>query len=129
VVLVRDSGDQSWRTVGIADGIYQQVVRRILTVAQDWSGPAGAEKRCEFFLTLPGRDNRALFELAYLELGRAPYRMIKRAGRNVSKEDLLAILQRREYIEWRPLAILMLSQGSNSPSTLCSYGRLCILSI
>ena len=40
--------------------------------------------------------------------------MIKRAGRNVSKEDLLAILQRREYIEWRPLAILMLSQSADA---------------
>ena len=52
VVLARDRKDQSWRTVGIADGMYQQVVRRILAVAQDWSGPNGAEKRCEFFLTL-----------------------------------------------------------------------------
>ena len=114
VVLARDRKDQSWRTVGIADGMYQQVVRRILAVAQDWSGPNGAEKRCEFFLTLLGHDNRALFELAYLELGRAPYRMIKRVGRNVSREDLLSILQRREYIEWRPLAILMLSQSADA---------------
>jgi hypothetical protein len=114
VVLARDSRDQSWRTVGIADGTYQQVVRRILAVSQDWIGPNGAERRCEFFLTLLGHKNRALFELAYLELGRAPYRTIKRAGRNVSREDLLPLLQRREYIEWRPLAILMLSQSANA---------------
>jgi hypothetical protein len=114
VVLARDRKDQSWRTVGIADGMYQQVVRRILAVAQDWSGPNGAEKRCEFFLTLLVHDDRALFKLAYLELGRAPYRMIKRVGRDVSKQDLLSILQRREYIEWRSLAILMLSQSANT---------------
>ena len=81
-------------------------------MARDWSGPNGSGKRCESFLTLVGHENCVLFELAYLELARAPYRKIERVGRNLSNQDLPSILQRREYIEWRPLAILMLSQSA-----------------
>jgi hypothetical protein len=114
IVLVRDRTDRAWRTVGIADNSYRQVVRRILAVAQEWTGPAGAEKRCEFFLTLFGHENRALSELAYLELGRAPYRTIKRFSRHVSRKDLLPFLQHPDYIQWRPLAILMLSQSADA---------------
>ena len=114
VVLVRDRTDRSWQTLGIADDSYQQVVRRILALAQEWTGPAGVEKRCEFFQALFGHENRVLSELAYLELGRAPYQTIKRFGRSVSREDLLPFLQHRDYLEWRSLAILMLSQSSNA---------------
>jgi hypothetical protein len=112
-VLVRKDENAPWRSLGIADGVYQQVVRRILAFAPDWTGKAGAEKRCEFFLLLFGHENRALFELAYLELGRAPYSTIKRVARLASAEDLRPLFQRREYLEWRALAILMLAQKAN----------------
>jgi hypothetical protein len=114
IVLVRDRTDRSWRTVGIAADTYQQVVRRILAFAQEWTGPTGAEKRIEFFLTFFGHENRALSELAYLELGRAPYRTIKRFGRHVSRKDLQPFLQHRDYIQWRSLAILLLSQSADA---------------
>ena len=113
VVLVRGGENRSWRTVGVADRVYQQVVRRVLAFAPQWRGKGGAEKRCEFFLMLFGHENRALFRLAYLEMGRAPYSTIKRLGGIVPKEDILPFLQRREYIEWRALAILMLTQNAN----------------
>jgi hypothetical protein len=114
VVLVRDRTDQSWRMVGIANDFYRQVVRRILAFAHEWTGPTGAEKRCKFFAPLFGNENRALSELAYLELGRAPYRTIKRFGQFVPREDLIPFLKRKEYIKWRPLAILLLSQSNDA---------------
>ena len=114
VVLARDKNDQSWRSVGIADEFYQQVVRRILAVAHVWTGPSGAEKRSKFFLEFFGHENRALSELAYLELGRAPYRTIKRFGQFVPREDLMPFLKRKEYIQWRSLAILLLSQSTDA---------------
>ena len=52
-VLVRDK-EQSWRSIGVADKVYQHVVRRVLAVSPEWSGEQGTEKRCEFFLTLFG---------------------------------------------------------------------------
>lgn len=110
VVLVRRE-EQSWRSIGVADKEFQQIVRRVLAVSAEWSGDLGAEKRCQFFLTLFGHKNRDLFELAYLELGRAPYQTIKRVAGLIPKERLRPILTRREYIEWRPLAILMLTQN------------------
>ena len=61
VVLVRDSGDQSWRSVGIADGVYQQVVRRILAVAQDWSGPADGEQPAAYIVILGDSEIRREF--------------------------------------------------------------------
>ena len=109
VVVVRDK-DRSWRTLGIADKLTRQVVRRVLAITPEWRGERGAEKRCEFFITLFGQDHRALFELAYLELGRAPYSTIKRIAPAITRAKLQPILNRSEYIEWRPLAILMLAQ-------------------
>lgn len=53
------------------------------------------------------------FELAYLELGRAPYSAIKKFARSISRDDLRPMLTRREYIQWRSLAILMLSQNAD----------------
>jgi len=112
-VLVRAGDNQPWRNLGIANEEYQHVVRRILIFAQEWNGKAGARKRCEFFLSLFGHKNRALSELAYLELGRAPYSTIKRVARFVADSDLPPLLERREYIEWRSLAILMLAQSAD----------------
>jgi hypothetical protein len=110
-VLVRGK-DQSWRSIGVADKVFQQVVRRVLAVSPQWSGERGAEERCQFFMTLIGHEDRTLFELAYLEMGRAPYDMIKRVAGLIPKERLQPILTRREYIEWRSLAILMLTQNA-----------------
>ena len=113
VVLVREK-DQTWRTIGIADRVFQGLVRRVLAKAPEWRGEHGAERRCQFFLPLLGHENRTLFELAYLELGRAPYSTIKRVAPLIRREKLQHILTRREYIEWRPLAILMLTQNANA---------------
>lgn len=117
VVLVRSQDEDNtednkhgvWRSIGVADPAYQQVVRRVLTMAPNWRGEDGLPRRYEFFAALLSHENRSLFELAYLEVARAPYSTIKRFAGLVPRNDLLSILERREYFEWRPLAILMLS--------------------
>ena len=113
VVLIRETEEGPWKSLGIADEEYQQVIHRILALSQDWVGKNGTAKRCAFFAQLLGHDNRAIFELSYLELGRAPYSTIKRVARLMSVEDLLPILQKREYFKWRSLAILMLAQDAD----------------
>ena len=112
-MLVRGK-DQSWRAIGLADDVFQGLVRRVLAMAPEWRGEKGTEKRCLFFLSLFGHKDRALFELAYLELGRAPYSTIKRVAHLIPRERLQPILTRREYLEWRPLAILMLTQHADA---------------
>ncbi len=113
VVFVRLIGDQPWRSLGIADAEYQRIIRRVLIFANDWARKDGPTKRYEFFLPFFGHENPAIFELAYLELGRAPYSMIKHVARSISPDALRPMLRKREYIEWRSLAILMLAQNAN----------------
>jgi hypothetical protein len=108
VVLTRADRDKPWRSLGIADREYQAVVRRVLAFSDSWTGEFGPEKRVEFFQSLFGHRNRAIFDLAYLELGRAPYSTLKNVARSISPGDLKPVLSRREYAEWRSLAILLL---------------------
>lgn len=116
-VLVRKESSPGWALLGVADRDYQRVIRRILVFAKEWQAKGGHEKRCRYFLTLLGHSNRAIFELAYLELGRAPYSMIQAVGRAMKRSDLEPLLKRREYLEWRPLAILLLAQSGQASDT------------
>lgn len=113
-VLVLESESNVWRSLGVADREYQQVVRQVVLQAADWSGRDGRRARQAYFQTLFGSRNRAVFELAYLELGRAPYETIRRFGRRVSSDDLQPLLSRSEYLEWRSLAILLLAQNPDA---------------
>lgn len=113
VVLYRAGEKSDWKNLGVADEEYQQVVRRLLVFASDWQGKDGAQKRLKFFLPYLCHENRALCELAYLELGRAPYSLIRQVGKSVTSKDLDDFLERRQYREWRSLAILMLAQQAN----------------
>ena len=54
-----------------------------------------------------------MFELAYLELARAPYSFIKKVGRVLPREVINRILRERQYFEWRGLAILMLAHSTD----------------
>ena len=99
---------------GVADAAYVGVVRRLVAFAPQWRGPQGNAKRVEFFLPLFGHENSTIHELAYLELARAPYGTIKRLARAVPRASIEPILRNPMYIQWRPLAILLLAQ---SPET------------
>ena len=113
VVLVWNRQDDSWQSLGIADTTYQQVVERIVFLEREWKGKDGIQKRYQFFVNLFGHENRTIFELAYLELGRAPYSMIKQFSRVIPIDTVRPFLSQREYIEWRPLAILLLAQSDD----------------
>ena len=111
VVLVRKNKDEPWQSLGIADNQYKEVIKRILALSDQWTGEGGSKDRYRFFLSLLDSKNRTIFELAYLELGRAPYSTIKKMAKFVSPDDLRPMLHRREYFEWRPLAILLMAQN------------------
>lgn len=111
VVLARDGQDSRWRNLGVADAAYVDIVRRLVAFAPQWRGRQGDAQRVEFFLPLFGHENSTIHELAYLELARAPYGTIQRLARAVPRESLEPILRNPIYIEWRPLAILLLAQS------------------
>jgi len=108
VLLVKSK--DGWQSLGVVDAQYQQIVQRILSFVPEWERANGEQKRLEFFLSLWSHENRAIFELAYLELGKAPYAWIRQIGPRFSIDELEPILTRQEYFEWRSLAILLLAQ-------------------
>lgn len=112
-ILVRDR-EQQWRSLGIGNPTYLQLVRRMVILAPHWQGTKGQHARQEFFRQLFGHPDRAIYDLAYLEFAKAPYAEILALGRLIPRDALTRILDDRMYYEWRPLAILMLSQNGTS---------------
>jgi hypothetical protein len=95
----------------VADAAYVAVVRRIVAFAPQWQGPQGTARRMELFLPLLGHENPLIDELAYLELARAPYATIKQMAHAVPRERIERLLRNRMYVEWWPVAILLLAQS------------------
>ncbi len=109
VVVVRTGDGEAWRRVALASVEYVAIVRRILLLAPQWQGESGRLRRAEFFLPWFGHQDPAIYELAYVEIARAPYEVIKRLSQFVSREHIERILSRPEYLRWRWLAILMIA--------------------
>ncbi len=113
VVLLQHERGGPWRHLGIASDAYESIVRRIVTVSADWQGSDGASRRLQFFMPLFGHDDPNIRQLAYLEMGRAPYPAIKQLGRIASRDDYAPMLTEFRYVEWRSLAILLLAQSDD----------------
>jgi hypothetical protein len=111
MVLVRVRGSEDWRTLGIADAEVAEVVRLIVENSGKWS-PLETDniQRLHEFAPLLGHENGTLHELAYLEIGRAPYGTIREIASKVSVDTVRSMLEDPHYMEWRSLAILMLAQ-------------------
>ena len=90
------------------------LVRRLLAVAQGWHGPEASMDRWQYFLPYFGHQDQRIRELAYLELARAPYVLIRKLGQNVSRETYGTLLTERRYHEWRGLAIMLLAQSDSA---------------
>ena len=93
VLLVQESATGPWRSLGCLNKPLESLVRRILMVCPTWTGSQGIKERIEFFVSLMESDDPRIRELAYLELGRAPYSTVRQLGR---------ALPRRAYAEGTP---------------------------
>ncbi|MFN7292178.1 MAG: hypothetical protein ACK5YR_23050 [Pirellula sp.] len=113
VLLVQSIPNGPWQSLGCMNRALETVVRRILAAGPSWKGPDALNQRMEFFLKLVGHPDSRIHELAYLELGRAPYPMVRQLGRIVPREAIEPMLQERRYYEWRGLAILLMAQGDS----------------
>ena len=114
VLLVQNESQGEWRNLGIASDEYLSVVRRIIILGETWRRDDGAQRRLKFFLQLFGHKDPSIAQLAYLEMGRAPYPVIRQLGRAAPRESYASLLSDPMYVEWRSLAILLLAQ-SNDP--------------
>jgi hypothetical protein len=113
VLLVQNTPNGPWQSLGWMNGALEAVVQRVLAAGPSWTGPDAMKQRIEFFRTLVGHKDSRIRELAYLELGRAPYPMVRQLGRVVPREAIEPMLQERRYYEWRGLAILLMAQSDS----------------
>lgn len=111
VILVRDIKDETkWRSLGFASEEYEMMVRAIIRLAPRWQQLGFLnESRVVFFADYLGHENRNVHELAYLEVGRAPYNQIKQLGAKWPLYQIRTLLRDPVYFEWYPLAILILA--------------------
>ena len=112
VVLIKsesETSDPRWRSLGLASPRYITVVREILDRSDQWrGGPAAQARRAAFFMPYLDTDDSGLHDLAYLEVGRAPYGVLRHADRHVRPERVKVFLGNLQYFEWQSLYILLL---------------------
>lgn len=114
VLLVQSKPNGPWQSLGWMNEALEAVVQRVLASGPSWKGPDAIKLRIEFFLSLVAHKDSRIRELAYLELGRAPYPMVRQLGRIIPREAIEPMLQERRYYEWRGLAILLLAQSDSA---------------
>ncbi len=116
VLLYRRHAEADWGRLGYADSEYQKVISTLLERADRWRAKGGSQERLEFFSRLLTSSHPTIREQAYLEVGRAPYALIRQIAGAVQREELRRILadrRRTEWrvAEWRRLYILMLGNS------------------
>lgn len=114
VLLIQETANGRWQNLGAVTPEFEAVVRRLITVGAGWNGKESATHRWQFFMPLFGHSEDRIRNLAYLELGRAPYSVIRPMGRAISRDMLAPFLDNRQYIEWQGLAILLLAQSDSA---------------
>ena len=115
MVLARSPQDDRWIALGIArGGDFEAVIRRVLE-RDDWVSRDSTDlARVMEFAKLLGHPDRRLHELAYLEVGRAPYSLIKEVSPLVPLGKMRAMLEDFQYAEWHSLAILLLGHSDSA---------------
>ena len=112
-LLLIDGATGTWKSLGAVGSEHETLVRRLIAVAQGWRGPDAAMHRWQFFLPYFEHEDRRIRELAYLELARAPYEVIRKLAKLVARDTYEPLLVERRYFEWRGLAILLLAQSDS----------------
>jgi hypothetical protein len=109
-----DERDQ-WHALGYASDAFETIVRRTLRNSATWQSPGGEQARYEFFMRYLASPEREVRQLAYLEVGKAPYAVIRTADAFVKPASMQVFLNDPLYLEWRRLYILLL--GVNASET------------
>ena len=107
---------------------YEAVIREIIELSPSWeTQDLRNNARLAFFADFLGHESREIHELAYLEIGRAPYASIKALSSKWPLEQIRKLLQNPIYVEWHPLAILMLAQSGSAADQEYILGRFAAL--
>ncbi|MGI9538072.1 MAG: hypothetical protein ACR2PB_13465 [Desulfocapsaceae bacterium] len=111
VVLARKSIEEEWQVVTFANQTYQSFIRDLVRNSSSWNDGPGNQGRIRFFTRLLTSDHPHIQEQAYLEVGRAPYDMIKTLATDIPREQIYEFLGNFRFIEWHSLYILFLGQS------------------
>jgi len=110
VVLVRkQSGD--WRPMIFADAGFLSFIRTLVSTSTDWHDYSSNQERLRFFSKLLNSEDPKIHQQAYLEVGRAPYSMIKALAAEIPTTQIYDLLRNYRLVEWHNLYILMLGQS------------------
>ncbi len=91
-VLVRKSPEEDWSYRSYASIESQAFIRAIVEQSTQWNGLRGSDRRVAFFTDYLTDDNPLIREQAYLEVGRAPYSVIKTIAEEVPRDQFLALI-------------------------------------
>ena len=111
VVVARDGSTGEWQTITFADRAYQPFIRAIVQHGAEWGERPGALQRLHFFSKLLSSEHPQIQEQAYLEVGRAPYSMIRSLALDIPRQQIHEFLKNFRFIEWHSLYILFLGQS------------------
>jgi hypothetical protein len=124
VVLAQDRSGGAWTKLGLAGSEYQAVMREIARWS-DWGVESKtAEERALYFAPHLQTKDRGLAELAFLEIGRAPYPTIRDLRGGLSREDIYSRINDLFHIEWHSLYILMLGMSDRPDDIAFVRGKL-----
>ena len=114
VVLIGnpDGEQQKWEVVGTPRPEIDTLVEHILMNEETWESDSIA--RFNFFVERFGHSNNTIHDLAYLEVGRAPYSEIRQLSGVVHSNEIHAFLRRIEVYEWHALYILLLGLSDDA---------------
>ena len=115
LVCTGEGESQKWESIGTTKPEIEALVYEILKNAQTWE--KDPKKRFDFFAQRLRHENRTIRELAYLEIGRAPYSEIRKLYAIVPRNEIHAFLQNFQYIEWHALYILLIALSEDPRDT------------
>ena len=111
-VLIAKRRGGTWRRLAMMDKELLATVRTILERSVAWQ--RNPQARFDYFTKSFASEHGVLRELAHLEIARAPYADLRRFGKTVPRETLLAALAEHRYLEWWALHILLLGQSRDA---------------
>ena len=114
VVLGLDGSNGQWTMISYATPAYQALVEDILERSTDWRQLGSSESRAAFFLSYLTAPDFRIHNLAYLEVGRASYGLIRRADTIVPATQIHRFISDPKYLEWHALYILLLGVDANA---------------
>ena len=98
----------NWRPLGYANERYEKIARDVVTQSARWRDRQHAGERAAYFMPYLADADRNIHEIAYLEIGKAPYDTIREADGFVSPDQISNFLSDPLYLEWQRLYILLL---------------------